>query len=736
MCGILFTSKNIKNLEDTIKFLKKRGPDHTEHKIINNYNFIHVLLSMTGKDFTIQPFIYKDIVIMFNGEIYNFKQFGNFNSYGECIIESYKKYGDDFVKYLEGEFALILVDFKKDLLYYSTDIFSIKPLWIATDNNEIGLCSYASSLEYLGFQNIKQVDANTTIKMYLSTRQILTKQTVYDFDLNQYKTNFEDWNKAIENAIIKRTKNLKHKVFIGLSGGYDSGLISCILNKLDIDYTAYTILGSEDIELIKKRHELLKQGEIIDMTIDEFNSNKEFLEKFSEEYILKIENGEKENYIRSLMNNDKNKANKFLQEYKFRMTGQKVTNDNGSIGVSYICSRAKSKGEIIYLSGSGADEVISDYGFNGIKHYGHSTIGGKFPKDLSSIFPWKNFFGNTQRAYLMKEETVSGTWGIEGRYPFLDKQVVQEFLWLTNGLKNKNYKSPIHNYLITHNYPFENGIKVGFNCGFIQQINNFQKINRTIQEINKTPIGNLKNNRTDLIIDFDEIEKINQYIVNNNIYFDFKNIFKIGSCRTNLKDYFINNFDYNYKYSHSSKEVIQWINIFQNKINFKDIPYIELCINDKDNFDIKKYKQIYQQSDILLIEISSLKIVTYNNFYYNLNYFNKEVEQDDKIKEIININNQSEENLYQDLLEIQQMVFPKKIIFIGHLSLNFYDIQFSSNHRNIIDNVLRKMSNSIILSDLFKNYDYKDIIENDINHLNENSKKLISDEIKRILNRI
>ena len=164
------------------------------------------------------------------------------------------------MKYLDGEFSILLVDFSKDLLYYSTDIFSIKPLWFAQDNNDIGLCSYESSLKELGFKNINQVEANTTVKMKLSTRKILLKQTVYDFDLNQHKTTFDDWNSAFENAIIKRTRGIKHKIFIGLSGGYDSGLISCVLNKLDIDYTAYTILGNEEPELIEKRHSLLKNG--------------------------------------------------------------------------------------------------------------------------------------------------------------------------------------------------------------------------------------------------------------------------------------------------------------------------------------------------------------------------------------------------------------------------------------------------------------------------------------------
>lgn len=207
-----------------------------------------------------------------------------------------------------------------------------------------------------------------------------------------------------------------------------------------------------------------------------------------------------------------------------------------------------------------------------------------------------------------------------------------------------------------------------------------------------------------------------------------------------LKDFFItNNFDYNYKYSHTPKEVIQWLDILENKINFQDITYINLCINDKDNFDVIKYQQIYQQSDILLIEISSLKILSYNNFYYNLDYFYHEIKQDEKIKDIININIQTEENLYQDLLEIQRRVFPKKVIFVGHLLMEFYDLpNFNPIHRRQIDNVLRKINNSIVLTDIFKDRDYKDrdykdIFDNDVNHLKESSKKIIANKILEII---
>ena len=68
-------------------------------------------------------------------------------------------------------------------------------------------------------------------------------------------------------------------------------------------------------------------------------------------------------------------------------------------------------------------------------------------------------------SYLAKEEYTSGIWGIETRYPYLDKDVVQEFLWLSPELKNKYkgsiYKPPLLYYLDINNFPLFNK-KLGF----------------------------------------------------------------------------------------------------------------------------------------------------------------------------------------------------------------------------------------------------------------------------------
>ena len=109
MCSILFTNKNIDNPKVN-ELLKKRGPDDTTLKSVGDYNIIHNLLSLTGK-ITNQPVERDGIFVLFNGEIYNYLDIDSKSeSDSYSIITAYQKYGNDFVKYLDGEFAIILLD--------------------------------------------------------------------------------------------------------------------------------------------------------------------------------------------------------------------------------------------------------------------------------------------------------------------------------------------------------------------------------------------------------------------------------------------------------------------------------------------------------------------------------------------------------------------------------------------------------------------------------------------------
>jgi len=437
MCGINIYNKPNLNIDIINNLCKKRGPDNTNILIKNNITFIHNLLHITGEKI-IQPFIDDNIVCLFNGEIYNYLEFDNtYKSDGLCLIPLYKKHGINFTQYLDGEFAICLIDFDKDYLLISTDIFSTKPLFYSFENEYFMISSLNDSLQKATFSNIKKLEANTSIIFNLKDFNIINKISIYNFDLNQHKNNFDDWNKAFENAIIKRTKN--NKFYLGLSSGYDSGAICFVLNKYHIKYHTYTIIGSENKNIIEKR-----------LNINNSTNN-----------IYNLGNHDKMNHLNYISNNcdEFTKKIKIFNKKKKRYS---VKKDKGSVGCSYISDIANKNNYKINISGQGADEILSDYGFNGKKIKSHSCFGGKFPEDLNKIFPWSSVFGGIGECLLMKEELIAGSYGIENRYPFLDKNVVQEFLWLSHELKNKNYKAPLHNYLTINNYPFQKNKKIGF----------------------------------------------------------------------------------------------------------------------------------------------------------------------------------------------------------------------------------------------------------------------------------
>ena len=427
MCGFAVTNKNI-NLEDSNFFCQKRGPDLTNTETINGVSFLHNLLHITG-EVKPQPFVEGDVVCVLNGEIYNYKEFGDYESDGQCLIPLYREYGFEFGKMLDGEFSICIVDFSESKLILVNDTFATKPLWFAQDGDKFGVASYESSLRENGFKDIQKVAGNYSWKFDLKTLKEDDVIQLIDFDINQYKNTYDDWIKAFEKSISKRVANTPHKIFLGLSAGYDSGAIACELQNQSVDFKAFTVASAEDKNIINSRHSKLENGEIINLSENEYHKISNHINKNCENFVY---------------------------------SGYNIKGDKASMGLGSICSRANKENYRIYLSGQGSDEIISDYGFGGNKIYSHSQFGGKFPDSLDDFFPWHSFYDGTQIKYLNKEEYVAGTYGIETRYPFLDTNLVQEFLWLSSDLKNKEYKAPLSEYLSRNNYPFQRGVKTGF----------------------------------------------------------------------------------------------------------------------------------------------------------------------------------------------------------------------------------------------------------------------------------
>jgi asparagine synthetase B (glutamine-hydrolysing) len=232
-----------------------------------------------------------------------------------------------------------------------------------------------------------------------------------------------------------------------MSSGMDSGMIVSELIKQKVPFKCYSVIGSENRSVLEKRYELIQDKcelEVITISPEMWNKSHNWLLKNIDDWKYTIENS----------------RNSYNEHH------MSIWDDNGANNLGVIAEKCKRDNIKIYISGSGADEMY-DYGDgsvspNGVSKYSHSNFLGRFCDDLSTLFPWKSVFHSSMQSYLAKEEYVLGSFGIEGRYAFINKEIWQEFLWLTVDLKNQCYKSAMHNYLTINNFPFCPGQKIGF----------------------------------------------------------------------------------------------------------------------------------------------------------------------------------------------------------------------------------------------------------------------------------
>lgn len=451
MCGFIFAYTKKKPSEQSIiyanRFIQHRGPAATNKVHLksldgNHITLLHNLLDISGQS-VVQPLSRDGMHLLFNGEIYNYLDIANVSSDTFALLEFLKK-NSKFKDGLDGEFVMASYSEEGQVLQILTDPFLTKPLYFgrSDDPSEFACASYPSALTELGFNHIYGAQPNTKyiINLINSSITISESYPVHKFEIQQNSLTYDSWCEAFIEAVRKRALHGGHLPMLALSSGYDSGCISLAMKLLNIKFNAYTMQSGENIEILERRYEYF--GDIIDnnFIIDPVSKN--------EIYALSLQAGKR---IENLLYHH-NDGEGFIRMFS----------DPGALGSYLIANAASRNSEIVNLSGSGGDEIYSDYAFKGNKYSVHSEFGGVFPGNLDGFFPWKKFYGNTQRSYLMKEEFVFGAFGIESRYPFLDKAVVGEFLKLDPELKNRNYKAPLHYFMEKYNFPFELNAKRGF----------------------------------------------------------------------------------------------------------------------------------------------------------------------------------------------------------------------------------------------------------------------------------
>lgn len=279
MCGIYGTTIPYTKTEISSKLKRTsfRGPDYSGSESFSDSNYEltlgHNRLAILDLDpRSNQPFTYENQVhIVFNGEIYNFQELKtklvnkgySFRTTGdtEVICAAYLEYGERCPSYLNGMFAFVIYDEKRQKLFGALDRLGQKPFYYYRNGTQFEFASQISSIQ---LHNNNLSISQTAIDGYLSWGYIPSTQSIFnevqklgaghrfEFDLTtgtmqtdrywdipytvpQDKSiNYETAKEELEHLISDATKTrLFADVPVGvfLSGGIDSSLITALAAK-------------------------------------------------------------------------------------------------------------------------------------------------------------------------------------------------------------------------------------------------------------------------------------------------------------------------------------------------------------------------------------------------------------------------------------------------------------------------------------------------------------------------
>ncbi|WP_455757398.1 asparagine synthase (glutamine-hydrolyzing) [Sulfurimonas sp.] len=365
MCGIfgIIGEYDENQAKSALSKLAHRGHDNCGIIQKKNLFFAHQRLSIQDRNpHANQPFKYENILLSFNGEIYNFKELKESlikgfefktDSDSEVIIASYLKWGVDFVNHLRGMFAIALLDNetlylfrdrlgKKPLFYlneksfvFASEIKALTPFLQKKQINEDALMSYLSFLTpappHTFFKGINKLACGEYLKLNTKSRHVEIKKY---FDLLDTKPNIiTDRDEAIDSLekLLQESINIRLNADVPmaslLSGGIDSATINAYALKQGVNLQTYTI-GYEGYSKYDERENAKESADFLGL------KNKEII--ISQDDFLKA-------------------SDKVLD------TLDEPLNDPASVPLYLLFENIAKDGYKVVLSGEGSDELFLGY---------------------------------------------------------------------------------------------------------------------------------------------------------------------------------------------------------------------------------------------------------------------------------------------------------------------------------------------------------------------------------------
>jgi len=213
----------------------------------------------------------KQIVIVFNGEIYNYKILKaklesegvtfNTTSDTEVILKLYEKYGVESFSWLDGMYGFSIYDKKINKLFIARDFFGEKPLyyieteqqflWASELKSIIKTLDYKPEISKKGlnlffrltyipaphtiYEGVKKLEANHYIEYDLNKHNFDIKKINQEIKPKEASISFIDAKKQVKDLMYESVESRSiADVPLGtfLSGGVDSSIVSLCLSQL------------------------------------------------------------------------------------------------------------------------------------------------------------------------------------------------------------------------------------------------------------------------------------------------------------------------------------------------------------------------------------------------------------------------------------------------------------------------------------------------------------------------
>jgi asparagine synthase (glutamine-hydrolysing) len=466
MCGIFallnYQENNIKPNDIESEFIKgmSRGPEFSKLsaaylKMVLGFH----RLAINGLDSASnQPLFINDIILICNGEIYNYRQL--FKSIDvtpitgsdcEIIIHLYLKYGiEQTLVMLDGEYSFILYDNRitenlNNSIFVARDPYGVRPLYQIKPKQKSNSSLYGFASELKCIEKFYNDDYNNleisqfkpgTYSVFNHSDKALAMWKLQQENIphfipsfpHSWRINDETESVFISNmfrkvscylnaAVNKRCLATERPIACLLSGGLDSSLVAALVNDFynthdlanQLETYSIGLSGSEDLKYAKIVADYLgtKHTEII-------VTEREMFEAIPE-VIYAIES--------------------------YDTTSVRASIGNYLLG-KYISKNSEAK---VILNGDGSDELFGGYLYM-----------NKCPNDIEFDKETRRLLKDIHAFDVLRSDKCISSHGLEPRTAFLDRSLVDFVLSIPPYFRNHNNYKNCEKYILRNAFTYEN----------------------------------------------------------------------------------------------------------------------------------------------------------------------------------------------------------------------------------------------------------------------------------------